>query len=360
MKKLIALLLVLAMALALVACGASPAPAATEAPKAEAPAATEAAPAEPEVKTYDKPELVLTFPEINADAGTVCDMIRRFADNVKAGSNGRIEINVFGGGQLGTEAETMEMLRLGTADFIRLNPANMSTRGIDIPEYTAMGLPFLVQSIDGGLEYLYGDSGKALADQIIEKSGGEVRALYNYILTPARNMYTNVEATCLADFAKLKIRSETSEIKIDMINSWASATPLAMSEIYTSLSTGVLDGCENTITGYKDNAWYEEAPYVYLTEHVIGVSVFMISEKTWQKLTADEQVMMVEALKEACDWFQAQQEDELAVYIEDLKELGVTFTECTDKQAWIDACAPLYEKYAVGLEGFIADIQSYK
>ena len=360
MKKLIAMLLVLAMALSLVACGGSQAPAATEAPKAEAPAATEAAPAEPEVKTYDKPELVLTFPEINADAGTVCDMLRRFADNVKAGSNGRIEINVFGGGQLGTEADTMEMLRLGTADFLRLNPANMATRGIDIPEYTAMGLPFLVQSIEGGLEFLYGDSGKALADQIIEKSDGEVRALYNYILTPARNMYTNVEATKLEDFAKLKVRSETSEIKIDMINCWASATPLAMSEIYTSLSTGVLDGCENTITGYKDNAWYEEAPYVYLTEHVVGVSVFMIAEKTWQKLTADEQVMMVEALKEACDWFQAQQETELAAYIEELKGLGVTFTECTDKQAWIDACAPLYAKYAVGLEDFIADIQSHK
>lgn len=360
MKKIIALLLALVMALSLVACGGSQAPA-TEAPATEAPKADAPAPeTEATVKVYDKPELSLTFPEINADAGTVCDMLRRFADNVKAGSNGRIEINVFGGGQLGTEAETMEMLRLGTADFIRLNPANMSTRGIDIPEYTAMGLPFLVQSIDGGLEFLYGDSGKALADQIIEKSNGEVRALYNYILTPARNMYTNVEATCLEDFAKLKIRSETSEIKIDMINSWASATPLAMSEIYTSLSTGVLDGCENTITGYKDNAWYEEAPYVYLTEHVIGVSVFMISEKTWQKLTADEQVMMVEALKEACDWFQAQQEEELAVYIEDLKALGVTFTECTDKQAWMDACAPLYAKYAAGLEGFIADIQSYK
>ena len=360
MKKIIALLLALVMALSLVACGGSQAPA-TEAPATEAPKADAPAPeTEATVKVYDKPELSLTFPEINADAGTVCDMLRRFADNVKAGSNGRIEINVFGGGQLGTEAETMEMLRLGTADFIRLNPANMSTRGIDIPEYTAMGLPFLVQSIDGGLEFLYGDSGKALADQIIEKSNGEVRALYNYILTLARNMYTNVEATCLEDFAKLKIRSETSEIKIDMINSWASATPLAMSEIYTSLSTGVLDGCENTITGYKDNAWYEEAPYVYLTEHVIGVSVFMISEKTWQKLTADEQVMMVEALKEACDWFQAQQEEELAVYIEDLKALGVTFTECTDKQAWMDACAPLYAKYAAGLEGFIADIQSYK
>ena len=152
----------------------------------------------------------------------------------------------------------------------------------------------------------------------------------------------------------------TTAIKSGMSSALTVINESATSEIYTSLSTGVLDGCENTITGYKDNAWYEEAPYVYLTEHVVGVSVFMIAEKTWQKLTADEQAMMVEALKEACDWFQAQQETELAAYIEELKGLGVTFTECTDKQAWIDACAPLYAKYAVGLEDFIADIQSHK
>ena len=360
MKKLIAMLLVLAMALSLVACGGSQAPAATEAPKAEAPAATEAAPAEPEVKTYDKPEVSLKFPEINADAGLVCDMLRRFADNVKTGSNGRIEIEVFGGGQLGTEAETMEMLRLGTVDFIRLNPANMATRGIDIPEYTALGLPFLIQSIEGGLEYLYGEGGKALADQIIEKSEGDVRALYNSILTPARNMYSNVEAKTLADFKNLKIRSETSEIKMDMMNCWASATPLAMSEIYTSLSTGVLDGCENTFASYHDNAWYEEAPYCLKTEHVIGASVFMIGEKAWQKLTAEEQTMMIDALKEACDWFQSQQDQQVIDLTATLTEKGVTFNECTDKQAWIDACAPLYAKYAVGLEDFIADIQSFK
>lgn len=313
-----------------------------------------------DAKTYSKPELTLTFPEINADTGTVCEMLRRFADNVKEGSNGRIEINVFGGGQLGNEAETMEMLRIGTVNFIRLNPANMSTRGIDVPEYTAMGLPFLVQSVQGGLDYLYSDSGKALADQVLEASGGEVRSLYNYICTPARNMFTKTPVSSLADFSKLKIRSETSEIKIDMINCWASATPLAMSEIYTSLSTGVLDGCENTIAGYKDNAWYEQAPYVYETEHVVGCSLFLISEQTWQKLTEEEQVMMVEALKEACDWFQAQQDVELAQYRADLTDLGVTFTACEDRQDWIDACAPLYAKYADGLEDFIADIQSYK
>lgn len=39
---------------------------------------------------------------------------------------------------------------------------------------------------------------------------------------------------------------------------------------------------------------------------------------------------------------------------------GVTFTECTDRQDWIDACKPLYESYAAGLDSFIADIQSYK
>ncbi len=355
MKKALALLLCAAMMLSLVACGAKEeAPAATEA------SAAEAAPAETEAKFYDKPELTLTFPEINAEAGLPCQMIFRFAENVYQGSNGRIQINVFGGGQLGTEAETMEMLRIGTADFIRLNPANMANRGIDIPEYTAMGLPYLIQSVEGGLDFLYSDAGKALGDQILEASGGEVRSLYNYICTPARNMFTKNPVSSLAEFEKLKIRSETSDIKIDMINCWASATPLAMSEIYTSLSTGVLDGCENTLSGLYDNAWYEEVKYVYETEHVVGASIFMIAEKTWQKLTPEEQTMMIEALKEACDWFQVETEKQTDDYRAKLEAAGVTFTACEDRQAWQDACAPLYAKYAEGLDDFIADIQSYK
>ena len=230
-RNMIALLLCVAMVFTLAACGKEETPVNTPA----APTAGENAPAAEETaKVYSSPELTLTFPEINADSSTVCAMLNRFADNVKTGSNGRIAINVFGGGQLGTEAETMEMLRIGTADFIRINPANAATRGIDIPEYTAMGLPYLVQSVQGGLDYLYGDSGKALADKVIDASGGEIRSLYNYICTPARNMFTKTQVSSLSDFAKLKIRSETSQIKIDMINCWASATPLAMSEIYTS------------------------------------------------------------------------------------------------------------------------------
>lgn len=311
-------------------------------------------------KVYDKPELVLTFPEINAETGTPCRMIFRFADNVFKGSNGRIQINVFGSAQLGTEADTMEMMRVGASDFIRINPANMANRGINIPEYTAMGLPYLIQSVQGGLDFLYGDSGKALADRVLEASGGEIRSLYNYICTPGRNMFTKIPVSSLADFAKLKIRSETSDIKIDMINCWASATPLAMSEIYTSLSTGVLDGCENTMAGLYDNAWYEQVKYVYETEHVVGSSLFLISEKTWQKLTAEEQTMMIDALKEACDWFQAETDKELADYRAKLEAAGVVFTPCTDKEDWLNACSGLYAKYAAGLEGFIADIQSHK
>ena len=191
-------------------------------------------------------KLVLSFPEINAETDNACLFLKEFARIVNEKTNGMIEINVFGGGQLGNEAECIEGLRLGTYAFFRINPANLKNRGVDIPEYSALGLPFLFQSVQGGLDFLYSDYGHQIGEKVYEKSGGEIRSLFHYICTPARNMLTKVECKSLADFAKLKIRSETSDIKIDMINCWASATPLAMSEIYTSLSSGVLDGCENT------------------------------------------------------------------------------------------------------------------
>lgn len=306
-------------------------------------------------------KLVLTFPEINADSDLACQMLVKFSEIVKEKTNGQIEINVFGSGQLGTEADCIEMLKLGTAAFIRINPANLKNRGINIPEYTALGLPFLLQSVNGGLDFLYSDYGAELADQVYEKSDGTIRSLYNYICTPARNMFTKEKAETLADFKKLKIRSETSDIKIDMINCWASATPLAMSEIYSSLSTGVLDGCENTLSGLRNNNWYEQVKYVLETEHVIGSSVFLISEIVWQQLTEEERVIIQESLKEACDWFQEETNKQISENRTFLESKGVVFTKCTDRQEWIDACDSLYKKYAADVRAdFISTIQSYK
>lgn len=306
-------------------------------------------------------KLVLTFPEINADSDLACQFLVRFADTVKEKTNGMIEINVFGSGQLGTEAECIEGLRLGTYAFFRINPANLATRGVNIPEYTALGLPFLLQSVQGGLDFLYSDYGHALGDQIYEKSNGEIRSLYNYICTPARNMFSKTLCTTLGDFSKLKVRSETSQIKIDMINCWASATPLAMSEIYTSLSTGVLDGCENTLSGLRNNNWYEQVKYVLETEHVVGSSVILVSEAVWKQLSEEEQKIISEALKEACEWFQAETDKQIAENKAFLESKGVTFTPCTDKQAWLDSCKDLYAKYASAVApDFISTIQSYK
>lgn len=306
-------------------------------------------------------KLVLTFPEINADSDLACQMLVKFSEIVKEKTNGQIEINVFGSGQLGTEAECIEMLKLGTAAFIRINPANLKNRGIDIPEYTALGLPFLLQSVQGGLDFLYSDYGAEIADEVYEKSDGTIRSLYNYICTPARNMFTKEKCTSLADFKKLKIRSETSDIKIDMINCWASATPLAMSEIYSSLSTGVLDGCENTLASLRNNNWYEQVKYVLETEHVVNANVYLVSEVIWQQLTEEERVIIQESMKEACDWFQAETEKQVLKDREFLESKGVVFTECTDRQDWIDACSSLYEKYASNVRAdFISTIQSYK
>ena len=314
--------------------------------------ATEAAAAE---------KITMSIPEINADSDLACQMLVKFGELVEERSNGRIEVNVFGSAQLGGEADTMEMLRLGTVSMIRINPANLTNRGISIPEYTALGLPFLLQSVQGGLDFLYSDYGRSLGDLVLEKSDGTIRSLYNYICTPARNMFTKTQAKTLPDFKGLKIRSETSNIKIDMINCWANATPLAMSEIYTALSTGVLDGCENTLSGLRNNNWYEQVKYVLETEHVVGSSVFLINEALWNKLTAAEQQMMTASLKEACDWFQAETDKQIAENKAFLTSKGVVFTPCTDKQAWLDSCTALYAKYASNVKpDFVSTIQSYK
>jgi TRAP-type C4-dicarboxylate transport system substrate-binding protein len=86
-----------------------------------------------------------------------------------------------------------------------------------------------------------------------------------------------------------------------------------------------------------------------------------MNEALWNKLTKAEQEMVTTSLKEACDWFQAETDKQIAENKAYLVEKGITFTPCTDKQAWLDSCKGLYAKYASNVRpDFISTIQSYK
>ena len=107
-----------------------------------------------------------------------------------------------------------------------------------------------------------------------------------------------------------------------------------------------------------DNSFNEVAPYFITDAHTFGCGVILVSQDTWDSLSAEEQAWMQEAALYArgvC--YEYNQSQEQACF-DAFEEKGIKRLDVTDIEKWQEACAPLYEKQSDEIQGIIAQIQS--
>ena len=137
---------------------------------------------------------------------------------------------------------------------------------------------------------------------------------------------------------------------------------MASSETYASLQQGVVDGAENTelaltVDGHEDLV----KSYTY-TEHQFSPDIFIISTKTWDKMTEEQRQCLITALEETNDNFVSVYNDMMAEAIEEAESKGVHVYRDIDKSAFIEAVQPIHEEFCARGEEYKAlydDIQSY-
>ena len=96
--------------------------------------------------------------------------------------------------------------------------------------------------------------------------------------------------------AGLKIRSQEDPIVMAMFEALgAKATPMNYSEVYSALETKIVDGAENDMTSYYTSGHYEVAPYYSLDKHTALGSLFCMSAKAWDSLSAEQQEQVMKA-----------------------------------------------------------------
>ena len=302
----------------------------------------------------------ITLSDINNAETVQGKASQAFADLVKERSNGRIIIETFLGGQLGTEAENIQNLRTGAVGITRINVANLETRGIDVPEYSLFGLPYLFRSKQHAENYFYSEKGGKLADKIAEATGGEIHGLDAYLIAAPRSFFFKTDAHSMADVASKKVRSESTPMKVDMMSAFGmSATPMGLNDMYSALQTGMIDGGEHNISSFKSYAFYEQCPYVLLTKHNYNSNIYLISGTLVDKLSKEDLELINQCAKETCIEYSKLFEEDDAKVIDELKAKGINFNEPTDIKVWQDAASTLYEKYAAGYDAFIQEVLSF-
>lgn len=356
MKKALSVILASAMALSMAACGGS---------GDSAPATTAAAEGGSSTGTGGSSgtaEITFKYAELNSDDNINTRAGYKFAEYVSELSGGRIEIDVNSASTLGDEKACLNALQMGggTVDFYRGNTNGLADYGFQ--KLNLFGLPYIFTSRDGMWKVLEAENlGQAFLNEGVEIGAGMVGIAYTD--EGARNLFTSAEISSLADIKGKKIRVPETTLMMDTMSALgAEPTPISYSELYSSLQTGVVDGAENGYPGYDSNKFYEVAPYYLLDAHTFSPGIILMAEAQWNKLSAEDQEILLEAGKKASEWNKTAIEEEEKALRTALEGKGVTIIECPaeDKAAAQEACQSVWADYSKGIEDLLqamVDIQ---
>jgi len=220
--------------------------------------------------------------------------IMAVAEKVAEKTNGELTIEVYPACQLGSEGEMAESVIDGTLDMSGTTPVHISAV---IPEAELLELPYLFRSY----EHLYNVVRGPVGDWFKNKFEENGVKILSYFTNAKRCVYNRKHPIYKPeDLKDIKIRVMPGQIQA---KTWqalgAKVSPIAFSELYTSLQTGVVDAAEPDPNTCWEQKHYEVAEYTSLTEHSIPVRIFMMNLKVFNNLPEGYQKALIEAGKEA-------------------------------------------------------------
>ena len=356
-KRIVSAVLCTAMvAGSLAGCGSKKAEETTAAATEAATEATEAAEekteaAEGETKaaeagaydTANMPEVTLVYAEVNPLDTIVGQMATDFKTKVEELSDGKITIDVQASGVLGSENDVLDTMLGGggTIDMSRISAFALNSYGAK--KSMLLSIPYTFQDRAHFWNFATSDLAQEFLTEPVDLGLG-VRGLY-YGEEGFRHFFFVNPATKLEDLSGLKIRVSNDPVMTGMVSGLgANATVVSMNELYSALQTGVVDAAEQPIANYYSNAFPEVAPHLLLDGHTLGAVQVIITDEAWDKLTEDQQAILMEAGKYASENNRANSENKENEVLEQLKADGVTVTEVEDKAPWKEACKAVIDE----------------
>lgn len=339
MKKILSILLISVLLFGLVACGNN-----QEAPP-PAPAPSPADSGETQGDVSEDPHVTLVFHEVNPIDSIHGQLAVVFTQRIEYLSGGSISINLQAGGVLGPDDQVLDAMigGAGTVDMARVAAFAFNPFGA---RYNALlSIPFTFDGREHFWDFARSDLATEFLAETLEMGMG-IRGLF-YGEEGFRHFFTRDPISGIEDFAGRQLRVPVDPVMVGMVEGMgASAVVIPFTELYTALQTGVVDGAEQPITAYEMNAFPEVAPYLILNGHTVGVVKYIIAEDTWQRLTPNQQRVIMEAAAYTQDWNQQTTSQADAESLERLQAAGVTVVEVPDRQPWIDAASAVIAEHS--------------
>lgn len=325
MKKVLAMILALSMALTLAACGES---------------SPEADTGGDETATTDP--IVVSVAHTSADTASHHQAALEFERLFEEATDGRYDVQVYCNAVMGTDLEMVES--------VQHNNLSMAGTGFPyignfVPEVGVLDVPFRYK--DNEVAYqIFAD--QDLIDGMNKYMIPSGMRLVGCEFSGFRTLTANKEIHVPEDLAGLKVRVQENTGHIETWSTLgANPTPLAYNELYTALQQRTVDAQENPVELIYTQKFYEQQEYIIECAWIPFPLAWVVSEDFWQSMSAEDQSLYIDCLNQAMQVGIEYNEEMMDSYYQAFEDYGCTIIKLTDEEyaLWQEAAEPMLAYY---------------
>ncbi|ASP21910.1 C4-dicarboxylate-binding periplasmic protein DctP [Antarctobacter heliothermus] len=290
----------------------------------------------------DEGELVIKFSHVtNTDRHPKGIAATLLMERVNAEMDGKACMEVFPNSTLYNDDQVLEAMLQGD---VQLAAPSLSKFEQFTKQFRIFDLPFMFKNIDAVDAFQNSDTGQAMKESMVRRGLLGLAFWHNGVT----QISANKPLMSPADAKGLKFRVQPSDVlKANMEALGASPQPMAFSEVYGALQTGVVDGQENTWSNIYGQKFFEVQDGITETNHGVIDYLVVTNVDWWEGLDADVRDQLSTIIAEVTEArnsesFKVNQEAKEAIIAAGgvVRELNAE-----QRQAWVDAMKPVWEQF---------------
>ncbi len=266
-------------------------------------------------------------------------LLDEFMTSVDKATDGRVKFRVFHNSVLGDQLQYFQQIQKGIIEAGLFNVAYLENV---IPAIGVLNLPFLFLNSE---DYSKVIASREINDFLATAAKEHSFAPLGFISSTYRSLYLAKPAKTMAEAQGMKIRTMSSESYIEMLERFGLVpTPLPLSEVYSGMQMGIIDGAEGGLSGLYDMKMGEVAKYALRTEMTRLSDMVVVSLQFLEKIGAeDAKIVQDEFTRLSVKSVEIVDKHDIGMQEKAIAELGVTIYD-VDKEPLVKAVEPMYRK----------------
>ena len=303
-------------------------------------------------------KMVMKATDVHPLGYPTVEAVVRMGKKLEDATQGRLSIQMYPSMQLGGEKEMIEQAQVGALQIARISVGPM---GPIVDELNVFNMPFVFRDVPHMRKVIDGEIGNELLGKLTASPQSKLVGLC-WMDAGARSVYNSKKPVKTIDDLKgLKIRMMGNPIFVDTMNALGgNGIAMGFDQLYNALQTGVVDGAENNPPSYESGKHFQVAKYYSLTEHLIIPEILVFSKASWDKLSKEDQALIMKVSKEAQQEERTLWNEREAKSMEQIKAAGIEVITMApaEKKKFQEAVKPVWDKYGAKYADLVKRIQA--